>query len=86
MVATAIRPTPARGPMGLSSESAPALDLPARFLVLGAVTLALLAVTAPWTASVLTGGFYDPRLLAFVHANTLGLVGAIILARQEDGE
>ncbi|MCC6314530.1 MAG: hypothetical protein IT337_11025, partial [Thermomicrobiales bacterium] len=64
---------------GLSSADAPALDLPARFMAVGMVALAALALMAPWTMPLLLNSFYDPRLLAFVHVNTLGVIGAIIL-------
>lgn len=63
---------------GISSAHAPALDLPARFMALAMLILAGLAVSAPWTMPLLLGSFYDPRLLAFVHVNTLGVIGAVI--------
>ena len=64
---------------GISSAHAPALDLPARFMAVGMLMLAALAVAAPWTTPLLLGSFYDPRLLAFVHLNTLGVIAAVIL-------
>lgn len=63
---------------GISSAHAPALDLPARFMALAMLVLAGVAVTAPWTMPLLLGSFYDPRLLAFVHVNTLGVIGAVV--------
>lgn len=64
---------------GISSAHAPALDLPARFMVLGMTVLAALALAAPWSLALLFGSFYDPRLLAFVHLNTVGVVGALVI-------
>ncbi|HEX5504378.1 MAG TPA: hypothetical protein VFW96_17270, partial [Thermomicrobiales bacterium] len=63
----------------LASANAPALDLPARFMALGMAGLAVLALLAPWALPLLGGSFYDPRLLAFVHLNTLGVIAALIL-------
>lgn len=64
---------------GLATAHAPALDLPARFLAVGILVLAGVAITAPWTLPVMLGSFYAPPLLAFVHVNTLGIIGAVIL-------
>lgn len=64
---------------GVSSAHAPELDLPARFMLLGTIVLTLVAVLGPWSPQLLLGGFYDPRLLAFVHLNTLGVIGAVIV-------
>ncbi|MCC7024010.1 MAG: hypothetical protein IT338_14395 [Thermomicrobiales bacterium] len=70
---------PSRTPGSISSKHAPALDLPARFMALAMLLLAALALAAPWTMPLLLGSFYDPRLLAFVHLNTLGVIAAVIL-------
>jgi hypothetical protein len=72
-------PSVSARPGGISSAHAPALDLPARFMALGMVIFCALAVAAPWTMPLLLGSFYDPRLLAFVHLNTLGVIGAVIV-------
>jgi hypothetical protein len=65
--------------MGLSSPNAPTLDLPARFMALSVISLVIMAVTAPWTLPLLQRSFADFDLLAFVHLNTLGFVGAMII-------
>jgi hypothetical protein len=64
---------------GISSDHAPALDLPARFMALGMLGLVTVAALSPWAFPLLLDGFYAPRLLAFVHLNTLGVIAAIIL-------
>jgi len=64
--------------MGISARHAPALDLPARFMALAVASFAVSALTAPWTLPLLQDHFSDFRLLAFVHLNTLGFVGAMI--------
>lgn len=63
----------------INTAHAPGLDVPARFIALGLVGFALVAITAPHAVPLLTGSFYDPRLVAFVHLNTLGAVGSILL-------
>lgn len=65
--------------MGLSSRNAPALDLPARFMVLSILAFSLAILSSPWTLSLLRGGFSDFSLLAFVHLLTLGFIGAMII-------
>ncbi len=70
------RPAPTSG---LHTEQAPPLDLPFRFMATALAWLALLALLYPWATPLLLGSFYSPRLTAFVHANTLGIVGATIL-------
>lgn len=67
------------GPGGISSASAPALDLPARFMALAMIGFAVVAALLPWAAPLLLRGFYNPYLLAFVHLNTLGIVAALIV-------
>lgn len=64
---------------GISSANAPALDLPARFMVLGMVGLALAAIVAPWAWPLLGGNFYAPHLLAFTHLNTIGVIAAVVV-------
>lgn len=64
---------------GISSAHAPDLDLPARFMVVGMLGFLAVAVLAPFAMPLLAGNFGDPRLLAFVHLNTLGVVAAVIL-------
>lgn len=70
------RPRAARG---LATEHAPPLDLPLRFFLVALGGFAVVASAAPWHLSLLLGSFYDPRLLAFVHVNTLGIIGATVL-------
>ena len=74
--AVSARPT---APAGISSADAPALDLPARFMALGMLGLLALALSGPWTLPLLLGKVYDHRLVAFVHLNTLGVIGAMII-------
>jgi hypothetical protein len=63
---------------GLATQHAPPLDLPFRFLAITVGALALLAGTSPWLVPLLLGSFYAPHLIAFVHLNTLGIIGATI--------
>lgn len=65
--------------MGLNSANAPELDLPARYMALSIISLASLAVIAPWALPLLRGAFSDFSLLAFVHLATLGFVGSMII-------
>jgi hypothetical protein len=73
--------TTARPPIGggLSSRDAPPLDLPFRFFLTALAVLAVLVVLAPWQAALAQRSFTDPWLIAFVHLNTLGVIGATIL-------
>jgi hypothetical protein len=64
---------------GLSSANAPSLDLPARFMALSMISLAIIAGSAIWTLPLMQGPFSDFSLLAFVHLCTLGFVGAMII-------
>ena len=64
---------------GLSTAHAPALDLPARFMLLGVTIFGLLAAAAAWTMPLLLTSFAAPHLLAFVHANTVGVIGALAI-------
>jgi len=67
------------GPGGISSKHGPALDLPARFMGLGMIMLAAVAIASPWAYPLMLDGFYAPRLLAFVHLNTLGVIAAVLM-------
>lgn len=67
------------GPGGLSSKHGPALDLPGRFMALAMLMLAAVALLSPWAYRWLIDGFYAPRLLAFVHLNTLGVIAAVLM-------
>jgi hypothetical protein len=64
---------------GLSTAHAPALDLPARFMLLGVAIFGILAAAAAWTMPLLLTSFAAPHLLAFVHANTVGVIGALAI-------
>ena len=64
---------------GLNSANAPSLDLPARFMALSIIALAVIALSAPWTLPLTQGNFSDFSILAFVHLWTLGFVGAMII-------
>ncbi len=75
MNAASVRPRPATP----NVTAAPSLALPARFLLLGALCFVGLALAAPWTLPLLLTNFYDPWLLAFVHANTLGAIGSVAI-------
>lgn len=70
---------PRKPSAGLSTQHAPPLGLPLRFVVTGLGMLLLLALVYPWHVPLLLGSFYSPHLLTFVHVNTLGFIGAIIL-------
>lgn len=67
------------GPGGLSSKDGPELDLPGRFMVVAMIILAVVALVSPFAYPVLLDGFYAPRLLAFVHLNTLGVIAAVLM-------
>ncbi len=64
---------------GLSSKNAPELDLPGRFMIVAMIMLLLVALISPWAYPLLLDGFYAPRLLAFVHLNTLGVIAAVLV-------
>jgi hypothetical protein len=64
---------------GISSAHAPALDLPARFMALGMIIFAVVMVLAPWANPLLLTSFYNERVIAFVHLNTLGIIGALLI-------
>ncbi len=65
--------------MGINSANAPALDLPARFMTLSIVSLLVAAVSAPWTLPLIQEHFSSFSLLAFIHLNTLGFIGAMLI-------
>jgi hypothetical protein len=64
---------------GIHSAAAPAIDLPARFLAFALVDLLLAGLAAPFAMPLLLNGYYQTRLLAFVHLNTLGVIGIMIV-------
>ena len=64
---------------GISSPSAPALDVPARFMGLSIAALAVAALSAPWTLPLVQGPLGAFSLLALVHLLTLGFVGAMLI-------
>ena len=63
---------------GLATQYAPPLDLPFRFMATALAWLAVLALLYPWLTPLPLGSFYDPRLLTFVHLNTLGVIAGTI--------
>lgn len=65
--------------IGLGSRDAPALDLPARFMVLSIVAFAIAIFSSPFTLPLLQSGISDFSLLALVHLTTLGFIGAMII-------
>ena len=64
---------------GISVNSAPALDLPARFLLLGMLCLLGVAIMSPFALPLLAQGYGGAQVLAFVHLNTLGVVATVIV-------
>ena len=64
---------------GPDTRHAPPLDLPLRFLAVAVVSFALMALVYPWHVPLLLGSFYDPHLTAFVHVNTLGVIGSTMI-------
>src|SRR5688572_23324334 len=38
-----------------------------------------MALVYPWQVPLLLGSFHDPHLTAFVHVNTLGVIGATMI-------
>jgi len=64
---------------GISSRSAPAIDLPARFLAFALVDLLFVGLTAPFAMPLLLTGYYQSKLLVFVHLNTIGVVGVMLV-------
>ncbi|ACZ43054.1 hypothetical protein Tter_2153 [Thermobaculum terrenum ATCC BAA-798] len=63
----------------ISTSQAPPLRLPGRYMALGIVVLVLSGSLLPFLPALGGSGFYSPDVLAFVHLNTLGVVGAVIL-------
>jgi hypothetical protein len=78
MVASRSGPTRMRSTSGLATQYAPPIDLPFRFMATALAWLAVLTLMYPWQTPLLLGSFYDPRLLTFVHINTLGVIAATI--------
>ncbi len=64
---------------GISVNSAPALDLPARFFALAMLNLLLVAVSSPFALPLLAQGYGGAHVLAFVHLNTLGVVATVVV-------
>ncbi|HCG29885.1 MAG TPA: hypothetical protein DEU95_09140 [Chloroflexi bacterium] len=64
---------------GISSANAPDLDIPARFMVLAMIGMLVSAAIGPWAYPLLLKSFYTPKLLAFVHLNTLGIIAPLIV-------
>ncbi len=64
---------------GLRSDYAPPLDVPFRFMGLGVAWLALVGLLYPWHLPLLLSSFYAPHALAFVHANTLGVIAPVVM-------
>lgn len=62
----------------LATEYAPPIDLPFRYFAVALGWFAALAIVYPWHTPLLAGSFYDPRLLTFVHVNTLGVIAGTI--------
>lgn len=73
--------TPPRAPtgLGLATSDAPPLDLPFRFFGTVLAAFAVLALLSPWDTVWALGRYDDPRLIAFVHINVLGVIAATIL-------
>lgn len=65
--------------MPLSSRHAPALDLPARFMIVSMLSLVTSAAVSPFALELLSGAFTDFKLLAFVHLMTLGFLGSMLI-------
>jgi len=57
-----------------STRSAPALDLPARFMTLALLGFLTAAGLAPFAWPLLLGSSANPHLLALVHINTVGII------------
>lgn len=64
---------------GISSANAPDLDIPARFMALAMVGILIAAALGPWAYPLLLDSFYAPKLLAYVHLNTLGIIAPLIV-------
>ncbi len=64
---------------GISSAHAPDLDIPARFMALAMIGILAAAAIGPWAYPLLLESFYAPKLLAFVHLNTLGIIAPLIV-------
>lgn len=74
MTALAGRSATPAGARSLSTTDAPALDLPARFMLVAMLSMLVVTLTAPIALPLLLGSAADPHLLAFIHLNTVGVV------------
>jgi hypothetical protein len=74
------RPRPGLRPLRLSLGNAPPLDVPARFIALGGVSMAAGCVLiAVWAERVVApGGWATPQALAVTHVLALGFVTAVM--------
>ncbi len=63
----------------VSTSQAPPLRLPGRYMALGIAVLLLSGSLLPFLPALGSSSFYSPHVLAFVHLNTLGVVGAVII-------
>jgi hypothetical protein len=74
------RPTRALRPLRLSLGNAPPLDVPARFIALGGVSMvAGCVLIAIWADQVVApGGWATPQALAVTHVLALGFVTAVM--------
>lgn len=64
---------------GISSAHAPDLDIPARFMALAMLGMLLTAIIGVVAYPLLLESFYAPKLLAFVHLHTLGIVAPLVV-------
>jgi hypothetical protein len=48
-------------------------------MIMAMLMLTAVAASSPWAYPLLLDGFYTPRLLAFVHLNTLGIIAALLM-------
>ena len=74
MTALAGRSATPAGARSLSTTDAPALVLPARFMLVAMLSMLVVTLTAPIALPLLLGSAADPHLLAFIHLNTVGVV------------
>ncbi|MCO5175376.1 MAG: cbb3-type cytochrome c oxidase subunit I [Thermomicrobiales bacterium] len=64
---------------GISSAHAPDLDIPARFMALAMFGLLVTGIIGVVAYPLLLESFYAPKLLAFVHLHTLGIVAPLVV-------
>ena len=62
-----------------SPASAPAVDVPLRYLLASAVAFTLAAPGVVWLAPELAGHYYHPRVVALTHTVTLGWITLAIM-------